>query len=208
MVNRTTNIITTFAGTGTAGYSGDGSLAISANLNSPYGVSVDTVNNLVYIADSNNNRIIMVKTPPAPTSSPALLSSCPSGYYLESDKESCTYCPARTYTGNTGASNISECISCPQGTFVVNPLTSPISDEYGSHYYYAIDYYITCIPCLSNTYSSIFGLNGSSSYSLSNQISYSSPCIPYPPGQISTTGFIACGFCPLGTYTVLEPLAM
>ncbi|HVK84310.1 MAG TPA: hypothetical protein VM513_09385 [Kofleriaceae bacterium] len=49
-------IITTFAGTGTAGYSGDGGLATSAQLSRPGGVAVDGLGN-VYIADSSNARI-------------------------------------------------------------------------------------------------------------------------------------------------------
>ena len=54
-----TGIITTIAGTGTYGSSGDGGAATSAQLNSPYGVSVDISGN-VYIADTNNNKIRMV----------------------------------------------------------------------------------------------------------------------------------------------------
>ncbi|GAB4029185.1 NHL domain-containing protein [Spirosoma gilvum] len=49
-------IITTVAGSATAGYGGDGGLATVASLNSPTGVSVDGSGNL-YIADSQNNRI-------------------------------------------------------------------------------------------------------------------------------------------------------
>jgi len=49
-------IISTFAGTGTAGFSGDGGPAASAELHNPYGVAVDGRNN-VYIADDSNNRI-------------------------------------------------------------------------------------------------------------------------------------------------------
>jgi len=41
------------AGTGTLGYSGDGGPALSADLNSPYGVSLDASGNL-YIADTGN----------------------------------------------------------------------------------------------------------------------------------------------------------
>jgi len=48
--------ITTVAGTGTAGYSGDGDAATTAKLNYPHGVTVDTAGN-IYIADTNNNRI-------------------------------------------------------------------------------------------------------------------------------------------------------
>lgn len=49
-------IITTVAGTGAAGYNGDGLPAVSAQLNSPYGLTTDAAGNL-YIADSGNNRI-------------------------------------------------------------------------------------------------------------------------------------------------------
>jgi hypothetical protein len=51
-----TGIITTVAGDGTAGFSGDGGQATSAELNGPQGVSVDSAGNL-YIADFNNFRI-------------------------------------------------------------------------------------------------------------------------------------------------------
>jgi trimeric autotransporter adhesin len=47
-------VITTIAGTGTAGYSGDGGPAASAQLNSPRGMAADAAGNL-YIADFNNN---------------------------------------------------------------------------------------------------------------------------------------------------------
>ena len=48
--------ITTVAGTGTAGYSGDGGPATDAQLNWPYGVAVDSADNL-YIADYENDRV-------------------------------------------------------------------------------------------------------------------------------------------------------
>lgn len=49
-------VITTLAGNGTAGYSGDGGPAASAELNGPYRVTVDAALN-VYIPDSGNGRI-------------------------------------------------------------------------------------------------------------------------------------------------------
>jgi hypothetical protein len=50
------NIITTYAGTGTAGFSGDGGAATAARLWNPIGVAIDAADNL-YISDSNNHRI-------------------------------------------------------------------------------------------------------------------------------------------------------
>ena len=47
-VNSTTGIITTVAGNGTVGYSGDGVLATSAQLYNPYGVAMDSNGNNLY----------------------------------------------------------------------------------------------------------------------------------------------------------------
>jgi sugar lactone lactonase YvrE len=58
-VTAATGVITTAAGNGTQGFSGDGGPATSAQLKRPYGVAVDGAGNL-YIADKNNNRIRMV----------------------------------------------------------------------------------------------------------------------------------------------------
>ena len=52
-------IITTVAGNGTAGYTGDGGRATSATLNSPLGISVDALGNL-FIADTGNNVVRQV----------------------------------------------------------------------------------------------------------------------------------------------------
>jgi streptogramin lyase len=60
-VNYRTNTITTVAGSGIAGYSGDGKPATEAELNLPSGVAVDSRDNL-YIADTGNNRIRRVGT--------------------------------------------------------------------------------------------------------------------------------------------------
>jgi sugar lactone lactonase YvrE len=57
----TSGIITTIAGTGVQGYSGDGAAATLAQLNNPTGVAVDTGGN-VYIADFDNNRIRKIDT--------------------------------------------------------------------------------------------------------------------------------------------------
>ena len=54
-------IVSTVAGNGTAGFSGDGGPATSAALNIPRSVATDTAGNL-YIADTGNNRIRKVST--------------------------------------------------------------------------------------------------------------------------------------------------
>jgi hypothetical protein len=60
-VDALTGIISTVAGNGTAGYSGDGGMATSAKLYHPFDVAVDNSDN-IFIADSYNNRIRMVNS--------------------------------------------------------------------------------------------------------------------------------------------------
>jgi sugar lactone lactonase YvrE len=55
-VDLATGVITTLAGTGTAGFSGDGGVATSAQLNFPQGLAVDASGHL-FINDWQNNRI-------------------------------------------------------------------------------------------------------------------------------------------------------
>jgi len=65
-VDAATGIITTIAGSGTLGYSGDGGPATSAALSNSYGVAVDAHRN-VLIGDTSNNRIRRVEGIAAPT---------------------------------------------------------------------------------------------------------------------------------------------
>ena len=68
-VTVSTGIISTIAGTGSGGYNGDEILGTSAQLNYPAGVALDGSGN-VYIADTANNRIRLLKSM-SPTSCPS-----------------------------------------------------------------------------------------------------------------------------------------
>ncbi len=57
----TNGIISTVAGTGVSGYTGDGGAATNAKLNSPFGLTLDNSGNL-FIADSSNHRIRVLNT--------------------------------------------------------------------------------------------------------------------------------------------------
>lgn len=60
MIDLTTGLITTVAGTGASGYAGDGGAALQARLNRPFGVAFDPAGDL-YISDTFNSRIRKVK---------------------------------------------------------------------------------------------------------------------------------------------------
>ncbi len=53
-VDARTGIITTVAGNGAAGYTGDGGPAIEATFNEPYGIALDRAGN-IYVADRHNH---------------------------------------------------------------------------------------------------------------------------------------------------------
>lgn len=56
-----TGTITTVAGKGISGFSGDGGPATNATLNTPWGIAVDSLGN-IFIADTNNQRVRKVST--------------------------------------------------------------------------------------------------------------------------------------------------
>ncbi|WP_213806699.1 NHL repeat-containing protein [Granulicella sp. dw_53] len=55
-IDITTGLITTIAGNGTQGFSGDSGLAVTAAIDSPQGLAVDVSQNL-YLSDTHNHRI-------------------------------------------------------------------------------------------------------------------------------------------------------
>ena len=60
MITKSTGIITTIAGTGMNGYTGDGGLATLATFQSPSNVAVDALTGNIYICDTGNNVIRMI----------------------------------------------------------------------------------------------------------------------------------------------------
>ncbi len=60
-VNLTSSIITTLAGSGQAGYAGNGTDALSASMNMPMGIAADSKGN-VYFADEYNHRVRKIGT--------------------------------------------------------------------------------------------------------------------------------------------------
>jgi sugar lactone lactonase YvrE len=76
----TNGIITTVAGNGAAGYSGDGGAATNARLHLPYSVTVDAVGNM-FIADTTNNRVREVPSAGYPTLTLTNVSATNAGSY-------------------------------------------------------------------------------------------------------------------------------
>jgi trimeric autotransporter adhesin len=90
MVEKSTGIITTIAGNGSIGFSGDGKLAVSANFRFPYGVTVDAQGN-IYVGDTLNGRVRMVTKS---TGIITTIAGCDKGYL-----RSCRSVDSRTVTG-------------------------------------------------------------------------------------------------------------
>ena len=62
-VDAETGIITTLAGTGSSGFSGDGGLAAHATFNNPRGLAVDAARGRLYVADGVNERLRIIDLP-------------------------------------------------------------------------------------------------------------------------------------------------
>jgi len=98
-VDAASGIITTVAGTGVPGYSGDGGLATAAQLNTPVDVAADWANNM-YVADFGN-RVVRRLSVPASESSPLggqLVSGVPRRFELSANSARVMQNGERSYT--------------------------------------------------------------------------------------------------------------
>jgi hypothetical protein len=121
MVN-TSGTISTFAGTGTKGYSGDGGAPTSAELSTMYGLGVDASANL-YIADTGNYRIRKVGSG---SSSPALsgltctYSTLPAGAQTDACTVTLTADATSAFVVNLSSNNanvtVPSTVTVPQGS--------------------------------------------------------------------------------------------
>ena len=182
--------VSTFAGSGIFGSYGDLGPATSAALDFPYGVAVDNNNGYVYIADTLNNKVRVIK-PDIPT--------CTPGYYLSG--QVCQQCAAGTYNPSSGSTTSAACLTCPQGTY--NPtagggwLTSCLACPQGTYNPTTGGTSLSaCLSCPQGTYGS--GTTGGTS--LSACLNCPSGTYNANTGSVSSSACVSCGqgmFSPL-----------
>ena len=115
-VTVSTGMITTFAGTGDYGYNGDNIVATTAKLNAPQGITIDGSGN-VYIADSSNYRIRLIRNVTLTASPSGAPSMAPTSYPSAAPSVSPTACPS-------AAPSVSP-TSCPSDAPSVSPTSCP-----------------------------------------------------------------------------------
>ncbi|MGH9687329.1 MAG: choice-of-anchor D domain-containing protein [Candidatus Acidiferrales bacterium] len=113
-------VISTFAGTGTAGFSGDGGPAINAELNGPMDVVVDGAG-YVYISDTNNNVVRMVTT--------AGIISTYAGQYYPAGGTPPPVCAAATNSVGDGCPGNQITLNTPVGLVFCHAQNLHIADE-------------------------------------------------------------------------------
>jgi sugar lactone lactonase YvrE len=95
-------VITTVAGTGVAGFSGDGGPATSAQFHYTYGVTADSSGNL-YVADSDNNRIRRISPAGIVTT---VAGAGPGGYFGDGGPATSSYLYLPTGVARDAAGNM------------------------------------------------------------------------------------------------------
>jgi hypothetical protein len=113
-LHHSTGIITTIAGTGTRGTTGDGGPAALAAFNRPGKLALDAASGRLYISDSffGSNSVVRVVSMTFP---------CPAGSWSPTGSTPCTACAANTYSTSTstGATTSSVC-TCAANTYSTN----------------------------------------------------------------------------------------
>lgn len=196
VVNRKTGIITTIAGTGNREYAGDKFAAILSSLYDPSGLDIDTITNIIYIAQ--------------PIRIQALgLIQCYKGSF---GKFPCELCPLGTFNDAVGADS---CKICARGTYtdtvgsvICKPCPSGLSSVNGTCFYCSPGFYsdragsVACYPCERGYFNSELGASnclpcGAGFYS--DNVG-ASQCLPCPAGSFSSlSNSTSCTPCPLHT---------
>ena len=198
-------------------YSAAGALACTACItgtyrNTPQATSCTTVSagyiaNLPYIGqfpcyrgttpNSLNNACISCPSG-SYCDTPATPTTCPAGYYCspigftQFSGSNAAACPSGYYNPNTGASLITNCLSCPAGSYCPKGSSSVLACPKG-HYCLQYSYLPDNFPCPIGTYSS-----------LASQTS-AAICLSCPIGHYCPQGYsinlpcIAGTYCPLGS---------
>lgn len=179
-ITTSTGLISTIAGTGSFGFSGDGGLAIFAQLANPKGIYVDKVNN-VFIADDQNSRVRFIcnaaTIPAAPlVSSPLTLCTSSSPAPLTAIGTTLKwYTTAIGGTGSTTAptpsvastgsttyyvTQSSACGESPRAAIVVNVVLAPTAPTAKDSLVYCSG--VTALPLTASGSATLFWYNSAS----------------------------------------------
>jgi uncharacterized repeat protein (TIGR01451 family) len=112
--------ISAVAGNGTAGFSGDGGPATSAQLNNPYGLTVGGSGTL-YIADQDNSRVRAIEAAPPPSADLAIAKTASTAVPLIS--QNFTYTLTVTNNGPDTANTVTVTDTLPSGVTLVSVST-------------------------------------------------------------------------------------
>ena len=210
MVN-SAGIITTYAGTGIAGSTGDGNAATSAQLYHPTGVALDMPGN-VYIADYVNNKIRMVVPPCAAgtyssTAGSGLCQQCSLGSYsIAVGATSCLSCPSGSSTVSTSSTSANACTVCASGYWSATGNMPCVACPAGAYNPSAgSTSSLACLRCSSGTYSTGASQSCQScsagTYNPSIGSTSADACIGCSAGYYSSAGSSICLQCGGGTYS-------